>query len=98
MDNVVIGMAHRGRLNFLAGPLRLPPEKIFHKMKGYPEFADGTKGSGDVLSHLGTSVNLTMGGKSVHVSLLNNPSHLEVNCQLYLQSNHFSVWYERFYK
>jgi 2-oxoglutarate dehydrogenase E1 component len=74
---IVLGMAHRGRLNVLANILRKPYEEIFAQFEGeyLPESMDG---DGDVKYHLGFSsdrVN-TRGGK-VHVSLTPNPSHLE---------------------
>lgn len=50
---------------------------MFHKIKGNQEFPDDTPGIGDVLSHLGTSVELNYENSSVNVSLIHNPSHLE---------------------
>ena len=51
-EKVVIGMAHRGRLNLLTGMLEFPPVAMFRKMKGLPEFPPDQYGAGDVLSHL----------------------------------------------
>jgi len=71
---IVMGMAHRGRLNVLANIMRKPPEKIFR------EFEDQPKGpnSGDVKYHLGHSTDYEFeGGKKLHISLCFNPSHLE---------------------
>ena len=51
-EKVVIGMAHRGRLNLLTGMLEFPPIAMFRKMKGLPEFPSDQYGAGDVLSHL----------------------------------------------
>lgn len=48
-----MAMAHRGRLNLLAGILQYPPVVMFQKMKGLPEFPPDVQFSGDVLSHLG---------------------------------------------
>lgn len=70
-------MPHRGRLNFLTGMLNLPPEKLFRKLKGFSEFPDDAKASGDVPSHLISSSDLTINNKQIHVSVLYNPSHLE---------------------
>lgn len=79
ISDVVICMPHRGRLNFLTCMLKFPPVIMFKKMKGLPEFPSDVAGSGDVLSHLYTSVNLKYNNKDVHVSLIPNPSHLEAN-------------------
>lgn len=80
-DNVeqcIIAMAHRGRLNLLTGVLQLPPVVMFQKMKGLSEFPPEIKNSGDVLSHLTNSLDLEVGeNKSLHVTMLPNPSHLE---------------------
>ncbi|XP_035669706.1 probable 2-oxoglutarate dehydrogenase E1 component DHKTD1, mitochondrial [Branchiostoma floridae] len=77
IQDVVLGMPHRGRLNLLAGMLNFPPELLFRKMRGMPEFPDGVQGSGDVLSHLTASTDLQYDDKSVHVTMIPNPSHLE---------------------
>ncbi|KAL6070972.1 DHTK1 dehydrogenase [Balamuthia mandrillaris] len=80
VKDIVISMPHRGRLNFLVGPLKYPAGHIFRKIKGLseaPEQTSNYKGTGDVLSHIGQSVDLEYGGKKVHVSLIHNPSHLE---------------------
>jgi len=78
-NEVIIGMAHRGRLNLLTGMLEFPPVAMFRKMKGLPEFPPDQSGAGDVLSHLTSSVDLDCldGSSKVHVSMLPNPSHLE---------------------
>lgn len=71
-------MPHRGRLNLLTDVLRFSPGALFHKIMGNSEVPEGVNAAGDVLSHLSNSVDLTYAGdKSVHVSLLHNPSHLE---------------------
>ncbi|RZF39407.1 hypothetical protein LSTR_LSTR000928 [Laodelphax striatellus] len=77
VDEVVIGMAHRGRLNLLTGLLQLPPAKLFHKLAGNSEFPSSAKACGDVISHLTTSINIKEGGHKIHVTSLYNPSHLE---------------------
>ncbi|XP_048259184.1 probable 2-oxoglutarate dehydrogenase E1 component DHKTD1, mitochondrial isoform X2 [Haliotis rufescens] len=79
MSDVVLCMPHRGRLNFLTCMLDFPPVLLFRKMQGKTELPEGAKGTGDVLSHSYTSVDLEHGGKSVHVSIIPNPSHLEAN-------------------
>ncbi|XP_052276255.1 2-oxoadipate dehydrogenase complex component E1-like isoform X2 [Dreissena polymorpha] len=79
VDNVVICMPHRGRLNFLTCMLNFPPVRIFQKVSGISEIPPGFKGTGDVVSHLYTSSDLTYEGKDLHVSFIPNPSHLEAN-------------------
>ena len=76
IGTLVIGMPHRGRLNFLNGILGFPARAMFSKIKGNSEFPEGIHGSGDVLSHLGISTTLSQYG-DLKISLLNNPSHLE---------------------
>ena len=74
---IVLGMAHRGRLNVMAHTMHKPYEEIFAQFEeGYlPETADG---DGDVKYHLGASADrVTRSGGRVHVSLTPNPSHLE---------------------
>jgi len=73
IDQVILGQAHRGRLNLLTGLLQYPPVAMFRKMKGLPEFPPEQSGAGDVLSHLTASLEIG----SVHVTMLPNPSHLE---------------------
>ena len=72
---VVIGMAHRGRLNVLAHVLKLPYEKIIAKFEGrHAEMA----GTGDVKYHLGAETTYaTQSGEPLSVQLSPNPSHLE---------------------
>jgi 2-oxoglutarate dehydrogenase E1 component len=75
-NEIVLGMAHRGRLNVLANILGKSPRNIFREFEDVdPEFY---KGSGDVKYHLGHSSDyITASGKRVHLSLCFNPSHLE---------------------
>jgi len=77
VEDVVIGMAHRGRLNVLANVLRKTYDQIFSEFEGtLPE--DFTMGSGDVKYHQGfRSQVLTANEKSLNIQLLPNPSHLE---------------------
>lgn len=78
VKEVVIGMAHRGRLNVLANTLGKTYEQIFSEFEGNMP-ADTTMGSGDVKYHLGFSANMqTVDGLNVNVQLVPNPSHLEV--------------------
>ncbi|MBV8255628.1 MAG: 2-oxoglutarate dehydrogenase E1 component [Chitinophaga sp.] len=74
----VIGMAHRGRLNVLANILGKTYEQIFNEFEGLA-IPDMTMGSGDVKYHLGfRSQVATATGKQVNLQLMPNPSHLEV--------------------
>jgi 2-oxoglutarate dehydrogenase E1 component len=78
VQEAVIGMAHRGRLNVLANILGKTYEQIFNEFEGHA-VPDLTMGSGDVKYHLGfRSIVDTPDGKQVNVQLLPNPSHLEV--------------------
>ncbi|XP_071504973.1 2-oxoadipate dehydrogenase complex component E1-like [Diadema antillarum] len=79
VEDVILAMAHRGRLNLLMGPLGFPPTVLLKKLKGRPEFAPGMQCSGDIPTHLWTTVDLDVDGKSLHLSLIPNPSHLEAN-------------------
>ncbi|MBS1773595.1 MAG: 2-oxoglutarate dehydrogenase E1 component [Bacteroidetes bacterium] len=78
VKEVVIGMAHRGRLNVLTNTLRKTYEQVFSEFEGNMP-ADTTMGSGDVKYHLGFRSNIqTPNGKEINVQLTPNPSHLEV--------------------
>ncbi len=77
LDEVVIGMAHRGRLNVLANVLGKPYAAIFSEFQGNPANPEDVQGSGDVKYHLGTSSDREFDGRVVHLSLTANPSHLE---------------------
>lgn len=76
MNGIVIGMAHRGRLNVLENIMEKPAQYIFAEFK---EKADvNTYDNADVKYHLGfSSEHLTTAGKRVHLTLMFNPSHLE---------------------
>ncbi|XP_076752321.1 2-oxoadipate dehydrogenase complex component E1 [Xylocopa sonorina] len=74
---IVLCMPHRGRLNFLTGMLNVPPEKLFRKLRGYSEFPDDVTATGDVITHFVSSTDLKIDQKSLHVTMLRNPSHLE---------------------
>ncbi|HLO69525.1 MAG TPA: 2-oxoglutarate dehydrogenase E1 component [Flavipsychrobacter sp.] len=78
VKEVVIGMAHRGRLNVLTNTLRKTYEQVFSEFEGNMP-PDTTMGSGDVKYHLGFRSNIqTPDGKEINVQLTPNPSHLEV--------------------
>lgn len=77
IKDLILAMPHRGRLNLLTGMLNFKPEQMFAKLKGLPDFPSKFEATGDVLSHCIASTDLINNGKSIHVSLLYNPSHLE---------------------
>ena len=76
--DIVLGMAHRGRLNVLAQVMGKPQRAIFHEFKGGSFTPDEVEGSGDVKYHLGASSDREFDGNKVHLSLTANPSHLEI--------------------
>jgi 2-oxoglutarate dehydrogenase E1 component len=77
VEEVVIGMAHRGRLNVLANIMGKTYEQIFSEFEG-TAVLDQTMGSGDVKYHMGFSSEVTtFNDKNVHLKLMPNPSHLE---------------------
>lgn len=76
IQEFVIGMAHRGRLNILANILGKTYESLFSEFEG--KMLEGIDFGGDVKYHLGYSADVeTNNGKNVHLSLVPNPSHLE---------------------
>ena len=76
IKEVKIGMSHRGRLNVLANVLQKSYKRIFNEFAGEIS-SDKEDGAGDVKYHLGASSDRKFDGNSVHVSLTDNPSHLE---------------------
>jgi 2-oxoglutarate dehydrogenase E1 component len=78
MKEIVLGMAHRGRLNVLSQVMGKPHRAIFHEFKGGSYAPDDVEGSGDVKYHLGASSDREFDGNKVHLSLTANPSHLEI--------------------
>ncbi|RLA30437.1 MAG: 2-oxoglutarate dehydrogenase E1 component [Gammaproteobacteria bacterium] len=74
---LVIGMAHRGRINVLVNVLGKSPEELFEEFEGNVDPAD-MKGSGDVKYHKGYSADMKTAGGNVHIALAFNPSHLEI--------------------
>ncbi|NCU16726.1 2-oxoglutarate dehydrogenase E1 component [Pallidibacillus pasinlerensis] len=83
VERVVIGMAHRGRLNVLAHVLGKPYEALLSEFQGTkweindPDYHETNGHTLDVKYHLGATRNRKVNGKNVRVSLANNPSHLE---------------------
>ncbi|MFA4891912.1 2-oxoglutarate dehydrogenase E1 component [Brevundimonas sp.] len=78
VDEVVFGMAHRGRLNTLAAVMGKPYRAIFHEFQGGSTVPSDIEGSGDVKYHMGASSDRAFDGNTVHLSLTANPSHLEI--------------------
>ena len=74
---LVIGMAHRGRLNVLVNVLGKSPSDLFSEFEGAYDLAR-LKGSGDVKYHKGYSADVRTPGGNVHIALAFNPSHLEI--------------------
>jgi len=78
VEEMIIGMAHRGRLNVLTHLLHKPYESIFSEFEGATR-SEGSEDEGDVKYHQGYSYDfVTRGGGRVHLSLSYNPSHLEL--------------------
>ncbi|GLK73796.1 2-oxoglutarate dehydrogenase E1 component [Ancylobacter dichloromethanicus] len=78
VKEIVLGMAHRGRLNVLTQVMGKPHRALFHEFKGGSWAPDEVEGSGDVKYHLGASSDREFDGNQVHLSLTANPSHLEI--------------------
>jgi 2-oxoglutarate dehydrogenase E1 component len=78
IKDIVLGMAHRGRLNVLTQVMAKPHRALFHEFKGGAFYPDDVEGSGDVKYHLGASSDREFDGNKVHLSLTANPSHLEI--------------------
>ncbi|HEX6141460.1 MAG TPA: 2-oxoglutarate dehydrogenase E1 component [Geminicoccaceae bacterium] len=77
VEEIVIGMPHRGRLNVLANVMGKPYAAIFSEFQGGAVHEE-VLGSGDVKYHLGTSTDRVLpDGRRMHLSLTSNPSHLE---------------------
>jgi 2-oxoglutarate dehydrogenase E1 component len=77
IEETVIGMAHRGRLNVLVNLLGKSPKDLFSEFEGQYDLKK-LRGSGDVKYHKGFSADLKTPSGNVHVALAFNPSHLEV--------------------
>jgi 2-oxoglutarate dehydrogenase E1 component len=78
VKEIVVGMAHRGRLNVLTQVMAKAHRALFHEFKGGSYAPDDVEGSGDVKYHLGVSSDREFDGNKVHLSLTPNPSHLEI--------------------
>ena len=76
-NEVVIGMAHRGRLNVLTNVMGKPFEALFAEFEGHHDAAD-ENATGDVKYHMGYNGARTVDGRDVKLRLMPNPSHLEV--------------------
>jgi 2-oxoglutarate dehydrogenase E1 component len=77
IEETIIGMAHRGRLNVLVNLLGKSPQDLFNEFEGHYDLAK-LRGSGDVKYHKGFSSDLKTPSGNVHVALAFNPSHLEI--------------------
>ena len=77
VKEVVIGMAHRGRLNVLINVLGKNPANLFNEFAGTFSYTPGVS-SGDVKYHMGFSSDIETPGGPVHLTLAFNPSHLEI--------------------
>ncbi len=77
LEEVVIGMAHRGRINVLVNVVGKAPSELFSEFEGKYD-PESLTGSGDVKYHLGFSTDIKTDGGNVHVALAFNPSHLEI--------------------
>jgi 2-oxoglutarate dehydrogenase E1 component len=79
IEELVIGMAHRGRLNMLVNTLGKPPSELFDEFEGKFQHPDDPEYSGDVKYHMGFSADVqTPSGNAVHLAMAFNPSHLEI--------------------
>ncbi|PHQ70495.1 MAG: 2-oxoglutarate dehydrogenase E1 component [Sneathiella sp.] len=77
VQEIILGMPHRGRLNVLTNVMAKPFRAVFSEFQGSPANPEDVEGSGDVKYHLGTSSDREFDGNEVHLSLTANPSHLE---------------------
>jgi len=77
IEEVIIGMPHRGRLNVLARTMGKPYVAIFSEFQGNSAHPEDVQGSGDVKYHLGASADREFTEGNIHLSLTANPSHLE---------------------
>ncbi len=75
---VVIGMAHRGRLNTLVNIFGKPPGVLFDEFDGKKKLSDNPDVAGDVKYHMGYSSDVRTPGGPMHLALAFNPSHLEI--------------------
>ena len=78
VKDIVMGMAHRGRLNVLVNTMGKSPKRLFDEFEGKFEFDGVHAQSGDVKYHMGFSADVRTPGGPVHLALAFNPSHLEI--------------------
>ena len=78
LEEVVLGMPHRGRLNVLCNFMSKPFRAIISEFLGNPANPEDAGGSGDVKYHMGVSADREFDGLNVHLTLNANPSHLEI--------------------
>ena len=78
LEEAVVGMAHRGRLNVLCNFMEKPFRAIISEFLGNPANPEDAGGSGDVKYHMGSSADREFDKKMVHLTLNANPSHLEI--------------------
>jgi 2-oxoglutarate dehydrogenase E1 component len=78
VKEIVIGMAHRGRLNVLVNTMGKPPHQLFAEFEGRHDGPEDPAHSGDVKYHMGYSSDVATPGGPVHLALGFNPSHLEI--------------------
>lgn len=77
VKKIIIGMAHRGRLNVLTGVMNKPYHRLISEFQGTPGIPEGITKSGDVKYHMGYSSERNIAGNKIALSLAFNPSHLE---------------------
>lgn len=77
LNEIALGMAHRGRLNVLTNVMGKSFTAVFSEFQGISSMPDDVQGSGDVKYHMGTSSDRDFDGNNIHLSLTANPSHLE---------------------
>ena len=77
VKKIIIGMAHRGRLNTLTGVMNKPYHRLLAEFQGTPGIPESITKSGDVKYHMGFSSTREIDGKKIDLSLAFNPSHLE---------------------
>jgi len=94
VDEIVIGMPHRGRLNTLVNIVRKNPAMIFSSFAGMFDLSEES-GAGDIAVHFEASHDrITVNGDKIHLSLLNNPSHLEAVNALTLGKTRAKMFYK----
>ena len=77
LEDIVIGMAHRGRINVLVNVMGKSPAELFSEFEGHYD-PETRRGSGDVKYHMGFSSDVRTPGGNLHLALAFNPSHLEI--------------------